>query len=131
MKIPIDFEDEIRKILAGHMTAYCKPLPKDFSMPCILITQVGGRTDYTWAGVGEIDAADITLDSRAETDAEAVEALREAIGYLEQAVSTQTTPLIMAEVNTVSSTINDPVRPDLKMCTARYLVRARRIVMED
>jgi len=100
-------------------------------VPCILITQVGGRTDYTWAGVGEIDAADITLDSRAETDAEAVEALREAIGYLEQAVSTQTTPLIMAEVNTVSSTINDPVRPDLKMCTARYLVRARRIVMED
>ena len=126
MKIPIDFEYEIRQILTARITTYCKPLPKDFRLPCILVTQVGGRTDYTWAGIGEIDAADITLDARAETDAEAVEALREAIGYLESAVATQTTPLLMAEVNTVSSTINDPVRPDLKMCTARFLVRARR-----
>lgn len=126
MRIPIDFEDEIRKVLAEKYTAYCKPLPKDFTTPCILVTQVGGRTDYTWAGIAEIDAADITLDARAETDAEAVETLRKAIGYLEEAVASQSTPLIMAEVNTVSSTINDPVRPDLKMCTARFLVRARR-----
>ena len=126
MKIPIDFEDTIRQILAEKLTAYCKPLPKDFEMPCILVTQVGGRTDYTWAGVGEIDAADITLDSRAETDAESVETLRNAVGYLEEAVSSQTTPLMMVELNTMSSTINDPVRPDLKMCTARLLTRARR-----
>ena len=126
MRIPIDFEDEIREILAEKYTAYCKPLPKDFSIPCILVTQVGGRTDYTWAGIAEIDAADITLDARAETDAEALETLRKAIGYLEESVASQSTPLIMAEVNTVSSTINDPVRPDLKMCTARFLVRARR-----
>lgn len=127
MKISIDFEDEIRKILTHYITTYCKPLPKDFSLPCVLVTQVGGRTDYTWAGLGEIDAADITIDARAETDAEALYALRTAIGYLEHTVATQTTPLIMATVNTVSSTINDPVRPDLKMCTARFLVRARRI----
>lgn len=126
MKLPIDFEFEIRNILTDRITTYCKPLPKDFRLPCILVTQVGGRTDYTWAGIGEIDAADITLDARAETDAEALEALRTAVGYLEQKVATQTTPLIMAEVNTVSSTINDPVRPDLKMCTARFLVMARR-----
>lgn len=126
MKRPIDFEDEIRKILSNNVTAYCKPLPKDFILPCVLVTQVGGRTDYTWAGVGEIDAADITLDARAETDAESVETLRDAIAYLEDAVSRQITPLRMAEINTFSSTINDPVRPDLKMCTARLLVRARR-----
>ena len=126
MNIPIDFEDEIRKILAEKYTAYCKPLPQNFTMPCILVTQVGGRTDYTWAGVGIIDAADITLDSRAETDAESFETLRNAIGYLEEEVSKQNTPLLMVEVNTISSTINDPVRPDLKMCTARILTRARR-----
>lgn len=126
MKIPIDFEDEIRKILAENVTAYCKPLPKDFQLPCVIVTQVGGRTDYTWAGLGMIDAADITIDARAETDEEALYTLRTAIGGLEEAVATQTTPLIMATVNTVSSTINDPVRPDLKMCTARFLVRARR-----
>lgn len=126
MKIPIDFEDEIRKILSENLTAYCKPLPKDFVMPCVLVTQVGGRSDYTWAGIGEIDAADITLDARAETDAESIDTLRHAIGYLEEAVATQTTRLIMIEVNTFSSTINDPVRPDLKMCTARLLTRARR-----
>lgn len=127
MRVPIDFEDEIRKILSEKLTAYCKPLPQDFSKPCILVTQVGGRTAYTWAGIGEIDAADITLDARADTDAESVETLRTAIGHLEEAVATQSTPLLMADLNTFSSTINDPVRPDLKMCTARFLVRARRI----
>ena len=126
MKRPIDFEDAIREILADRVTAYCKPLPKDFALPCVLITQVGGRTDYTWAGVGEIDAADVTIDSRAETDEKAVETLRNAIGHLEEAVSSQKTPLIMMELNTFSSTINDPVRPDLKLCTARILTRARR-----
>ena len=126
MKRPIDFEDAIREILTDKVTAYCKPLPKDFALPCVLVTQVGGRTDYTWAGVGEIDAADVTIDSRAETDAEAVETLRNAIGHLEEAVSSQKTPLIMMELNTFSSTINDPVRPDLKLCTARILTRARR-----
>ena len=127
MRRSIDFEDEIRKILSAHITTYCKPLPKDFTLPCVLVTQVGGRTAYTWAGRAEIDAADITLDARAETDAESIETLRNAIAYLEEEVSTQTTPLIMVEVNTVSSTINDPVRPDLKMCTARLLTRARRV----
>ena len=126
MKRPIDFEDAIREALADSVTAYCKPLPKDFELPCILITQVGGRSDYTWAGIGEIDAADITIDSRAETDAEAVETLRDAIGHLEEAISSQTTPLVMMELNTFSSTINDPVRPDLKLCTARILTRAHR-----
>lgn len=126
MRIPIDFEDEIRKILGDRFYAYCKPLPKDFRLPCVLVTQVGGRTAYTWAGKAEIDAADITLDARAETDAESLEILRTAVGYLEEAVASQTTPLIMVEVNTLSSTINDPVRPDLKMCTARLLTRARR-----
>lgn len=126
MRRSIDFEDEIRKILSAHVTAYCKPLPKDFTLPCVLVTQVGGRTAYTWAGRAEIDAADITLDARAETDAESLETLRNAVAYLEEEVSTQTTPLIMVAVNTISSTINDPVRPDLKMCTARILTRARR-----
>lgn len=126
MNRPIDFEDTIREILAEKVTAYCKPLPQDFTLPCVLITQVGGRTAYNWSGVAQIDAADITIDSRAETDAEAVEVLRNAIGYLEEAVSTQSTPLIMVAVNTFSSTINDPVRPDLKLCTARILTRARR-----
>ena len=126
MKISIDFEDEIRKILMDQFTAYCKPLPKNHQLPNILVTQVGGRTDYTWSGIGVIDAADITLDARAETDAEAIDTLSRAIGYLESMIATQSTPLIMMEVNTRSSTINDPVRPDLKMCTARLLVRARK-----
>lgn len=126
MKIPIDFEDEVRKILSEKVTAYCKPLPEDFETPCILVTQVGGRSDYTWAGVAEIDDADITLDARALTDAEAVETLRMAVGYLEETVSTQMTPLRMVELNTLSSSITDPVRPDLKMCTARILTSARR-----
>jgi hypothetical protein len=41
----IDIEDEIRQVLAKHLTAYCRPLPKDFSTPCILVSQVTERLE--------------------------------------------------------------------------------------
>ena len=38
----VDIEYEIQKILAAYMTVYCRPLPAGFTMPCILVTKVGG-----------------------------------------------------------------------------------------
>ena len=38
----IDVEEEIRTALAPYLTAYCRPLPKHYTLPNILITQVGG-----------------------------------------------------------------------------------------
>ena len=122
----IDIEDEIRKALDPHVTVYCKPLPKDFDMPSILVTCVGATSRYNWANRANVDGFDVTLDARAKDDATAVDYLRTALGILEAVTETQTQAFSRVVVNTFSSSINDPVRPDLKVCTARLRVIARR-----
>ncbi len=109
----IDIEDVVRQALTGHLTAYCKPLPKDFSLPCVLVQQVGGTDADT------IDTFEIVLDARAEYEAEALEILRNAIGILKAVAKAQTTELRYVEVNTMGSWGVDPVRPELAMCSAR------------
>lgn len=115
----VDIEDEVRKALKNYMTAYCRPLPKNFKTPCILVTQVGG-TDES----GQIDTFDVTLDARAENAADANETLRNAIGLLRKAAGDQTTEIRYVEVNTSGGWGSDPVRPDLSMYTARVRVVA-------
>ena len=114
----IDVEDEVRQALSGYVTAYCRPLPKDFTVPSILVQQVGGTDANT------IDSFEVVLDARAETDAEANEALRNAIGILKAVAANQTTALRHVSVNSSGSWGNDPVRPDLAMCSARIRVIA-------
>lgn len=122
----IDIENEIRKALAEYVTIYCRPLPKDFQTPCILVTVVGATSRYNWANRATIDGFDVTLDARAKTDAEAIDELRTALGILEAVTEKQDQAFSRVIVNTFSSSINDPVRPDLKMCTARLRVLAHR-----
>lgn len=125
--IPIDIEEEIRKALAEQgVTIYCKPLPKDFALPCILVTCVGMTSRYNWANQATGDGFDVTLDARAEDDATAVNYLRTALGILEAVTAQQNQAFSRVVVNTLSSSINDPVRPDLKLCTARLRVSAHR-----
>lgn len=114
----IDVEDEVRQALSGHIKAYCRPLPKDFTVPSILVQQVGGTDANT------IDSFEVVLDARAETDAEANETLRNAIGILKAVTANQTTALRHVSVNSSGSWGNDPVRPDLAMCSARIRVIA-------
>lgn len=119
IKRSVDIEDEVRIALKDHLTAYCRPLPKDFSLPCILITQVGG-TDQD----GQIDTFEITLDARADNAADANETLRNAIGVLRKAAGDQTTAIRFVEVNSSGSWGSDPARPDLSMYSARLRVVA-------
>lgn len=70
----IDIEEEIRSALSEYQTAYCRPLPAEYTLPHILITQVGGQTVQT------IDTFYVVLDSRAETEAAALDYLNTAIG---------------------------------------------------
>ena len=119
IKRSVDIEDEVRIALKDHLTAYCRPLPKDFSLPCILITQVGG-TDQD----GQIDTFEVTLDARADNAADANETLRNAIGVLRKAAGDQTTAIRFVEVNSSGSWGSDPVRPDLSMYSARLRVVA-------
>lgn len=119
IKRSVDIEDEVRIALKDHLTAYCRPLPKDFSLPCILITQVGG-TDQD----GQIDTFEVALDARADNAADANETLRNAIGVLRKAAGDQTTAIRFVEVNSSGSWGSDPARPDLSMYSARLRVVA-------
>lgn len=115
----VDIEDEIRIALKDYMTAYCRPLPANFSTPCVLITQVGG-TDES----GFVDAVDIVLDARAKNSADANETLRNAVAILRAIAGKQNTAIRHVEVNSSGSWGNDPVRPDLAMYSARIRVWA-------
>lgn len=120
----IDIEEEIRSALSEYQTAYCRPLPAEYALPHILITQVGGQTAQT------IDTFYVVLDSRAETEAAALDYLNTAIGILKQVAKEQTTAIRHVTVNSSGSWGNDPVRPDLAMCSARLDVVAHQTIKE-
>lgn len=120
----IDIEDEIRLALSDYLTAYCRPLPADYALPHILITLVGGTDSQT------IDTFSVVLDSRAHTEASALDYLNTAIGIIKQVAKEQTTALRHVTVNTSGSWGVDPVRPDLAMCSARLEVVAHQTKME-
>lgn len=120
----IDIEEEIRSALSEYQAAYCRPLPAEYTLPHILITQVGGQTVQT------IDTFYMVLDSRAETEAAALDYLNTAIGILKQVAKEQTTAIRHVTVNSSGSWGNDPVRPDLAMCSARLEIVAHQTTME-
>ena len=117
---PVDIEEEVRVAMKDHLTAYCRPLPKNYGLPNILITATGGSS------VNTIDTFTVTLDARAETDADAYDYLATALGVLEQQAREQTGALRNVTVNSMARWGNDPVRPDLKLCTATVLITAHR-----
>ena len=113
-----DIEFEVQQALSEYFTIYCRPLPEDYSLPNLLVTQVGGNDSNT------IDFYEVVIDSRAETDGEANEYLRKAIGTLKAIAKQQNTVIRCVRVNTNGSWGNDPVRPDLSMCSARLEIWA-------
>lgn len=114
----IDIEDTVREVLTDHLTTYCRPLPKNYTLPCILVSQVGG------SDTNQVDTFEVVLDSRAEDEATALLTLRNALGVLRQAEKNQNTPINSIIVNSSGSWGSDPVRPDLAMCSARVRVTA-------
>ncbi len=124
IKRSIDIEEVIRSALNSHIRAYCRPLPSDYSLPNVLITNVGG------ADRNDIDGFEVVLDARARTEEEASLTLRNAIGVLKQIAAEQTTAIRFVNVNTAGSWGSDPVRPDLAMCSARIRVIAHQEKVE-
>lgn len=120
----IDIEDEIRVALEDYQTVYCRPLPVEYDLPHILITLVGGSDSQT------IDTFSVVLDSRAQTEAAAIEYLNRAVGILKQVAKEQTTAIRYVTVNSSGSWGEDPVRPDLVMCSARLEVVAHQTKVE-
>lgn len=120
----IDIEDEVRLALEDHLTVYCRPLPANYSLPHILVTWVGGAIDQT------IDTFEVVLDARAKSAAEAVDYLQTAKGILKEVAKRQTTSIRYVTENTSGSWGNDPVRPDLAMCSARLSIVAHQKSVE-
>ena len=114
----IDIENVVRMALTDYFQIYCRPLPERFTVPSLEVSRVGGTDKST------IDTFDVVLDSRAKSEAEADELLRNAIGVLKQVAKEQTTELRYVEVNAAGSWGSDPVRPDLAMCSARLRIVA-------
>lgn len=114
----IDVEEEIRSALNDYIKSYVRPLPADFAVPSILITAVGGTRS------NKVNEFSVTLDSRADEDATALENLRNATGLVISIAKSQKTKLRFAEVTNECSWGKDPVRPELAMCTARLRVIA-------
>ena len=117
---PVDIENEIRLALKDYFTIYCRPLPKAFTTPSLLVTATGGNSTK------EIDTFTVVIDARAETDAAAVELMNNALGALEVRSREQFGALRNVSLNSLARWGSDPVRPDLKLCTATVLVTAHR-----
>lgn len=116
--ISYDIEDEVRKALSPFFEVYVRPLPATYGLPCILVQQVGGTE------LNKIDTFDVVLDIRAATNGDAMVTMRSAIGVLKAVAKNQTTALRYVEINSSGSWGNDPVRPDLCMCSARLRIVA-------
>lgn len=117
---PVDIEDEIRKAMTDYLTVYVRPLPENFTTPSILVTATGGSSE------NEIDTFTVVLDARAKTDAEAFALIRTAQGLLEAQACNQFGALRHVSINSLARWGNDPVRPDLKLCTLTVLVTAHK-----
>ena len=116
--ISYDIEDEVRKALSPFFEVYVRPLPANYGLLCILVQQVGGTE------LNKIDTFDVVLDIRAATNGDAMVTMRSAIGVLKAIAKNQTTALRYVEINSSGSWGNDPVRPDLCMCSARLRIVA-------
>lgn len=114
----VDIEDEVRRALKDHLTVYCRPLPASYTLPNILVSQVGG------SDADKIDTFEVVLDSRGETEGSALLTLRNAVGLLRKVAADQTTAIRFVQVVSSGSWGRDPVRPDLAMCSARVRIVA-------
>lgn len=120
----IDIEEEVRQALEPYIKAYVRPLPANYTLPNILISQVGGTQSQT------ISYFAVVLDSRDTSEAGALDTLNTAIGILEQVAREQTSALRYVTVNSSGSWGADPVRPDLAMCSARLEIVAHQVKQE-
>ena len=94
-------------------------------MPSILVQSTGGTTEENWSGLEVMNTFIIVLDSRAETENDALLTLRNAIGVLKAAVAAQSGPVRYVSLNSQYSWGADPVRPELAMCSANLSILAR------
>lgn len=117
---PCDVENECRLALSGLFNVHCPPLPANYATPCLLIRATGGSSTNT------VDTFTVVIDSRGTENDAALEYLRNALGALEAQAQAQVGALRNVALNSLYSWGTDPVRPDLKLCSATVLVTCHR-----
>lgn len=117
---PVDIENEVRLALKDYFEACNRPLPKTYGLPNVLIEQTGGSSR------DKIDTFQVRLSVRAETDEEASDVMRTVLGVLQTRCEEQFGALRHMSLNSQASWGTDPVRPDLKLCTALVLLTVHR-----
>ena len=120
----IDIEEEIRRALTDYFTVYVRPLPENYTTPSTLIELLGGTT------IDTIDTFLVKFSTRATTDAEALDTLRTLLGVLKYQTEVQIGELRFSEEQNLISWGTDPIRPDLKLCTATVNVVAHKEQVE-
>lgn len=115
----VDVENEVRLALADFFEAYCE-LPEDYGLPNVVIQQTGGSS------TNQIDTFQVRLSVRAETEEEASDVMRDVLGVLQTRSEEQFGALRHMSLNSLASWSTDPVRRDLKLCTALVLVTTHR-----
>lgn len=118
--ISVDIEEEIRSALAEYVTTYVRPLPENFTTPSVLIELMGGTSENT------IDTFLVRISSRAKDNADALELLRAVLGILQNRTNEQIGELRFSTEQNLMSWGNDPVRPDLCLCSATVTVLAHK-----
>lgn len=119
-----DIEDEVRKALSSYFTIYCRPLPKNFKLPSLLVTMTGGNDNK------KIDGCDIIIDARAKNEAEALNLLLDATATLKAIAQNQNTNIRYVEINSSGSWGVDPIRPDLALASARLRIYTHKVEKE-
>ena len=112
MRRSVDIEDETRAVLSEYYTAYCDPLPKSYTVPFIRVTNAGGSDRNT------IDMFTVVIEGYSDTEAEACEITRNAVGILREA------PQWYVKENTKAARFEDPLRPDLCRYRTTVLITA-------
>ena len=115
----VDVENEVRLALADFFEADCT-LPEDYGLPNVVIQQTGGSSE------NQIDTFQVRLSVRAETEEEASDVMRDVLGVLQTRSEEQFGALRHMSLNSLASWSTDPVRRDLKLCTALVLVTTHR-----
>jgi len=116
----IDVEEEIRLALKDYFTVYVRPLPENFETPSVLIELMGGTSFNT------IDTFTVRFSARAKEDADALELLQTLLGVLKYQTEHQVGKLRFSAEQNLTSWGSDPIRPDLKLCTASVQVVAHK-----
>lgn len=118
--VSIDVEKETVALLKNHFNVCLRPLPEKYDTPITLVELMGGTTDNT------IDTFTLRLSTRAKTNGEAVTTLQKILGLLDYQTKNQIGKLRFSIEQNLANWGNDPIRPDLCLCTATVQVIAHK-----